>query len=362
MACCVPNSCKHYRIMHHNSFFAPRSHFIYLLIWLPLLLNMACSKTEGKPMASPNPPTVAVEKPIEKAKPALDSADYKRRLDALHVGDKSGNWLSLETPYPLVGALLPFNRVIAYYGNFYSKQMGVLGEYPEDEMLEMLKAEAEKWEQADSLTPVVPAIHYIAVTAQRSPGKAEKYRLRMPKSQIEKALTVAKKIDAIVILDIQIGLSSLEEELPQLDSFLSLPNVHLGIDPEFSMKTGARPGKKIGSFDAEDVNYAARYLAGLVKLYNLPPKLLIVHRFTKPMLTNYKDITPLPEVQIVVQMDGWGGKAKKKGTYRHVIYPEPVQFSGFKIFYKHDTKQAKQVMQPEEVLQLVPKPIYIQYQ
>ncbi len=292
----------------------------------------------------------------------LDTADYKSRFEALNIDDKSGKWLSLKAPYPNVGAILPFNRVIAYYGNFYSKRMGILGEYPEDEMLEMLQSEAKKWELADSLTPVVPAIHYIAVTAQRSPGKDEKYRQRMPKAQIEKALTIAKKIDAIVILDIQIGLSSLEEELPQLDSFLSMPNVHLGIDPEFSMKTGARPGKKIGSFDAEDVNYAASYLAGLVKLYNLPPKMLIVHRFTKPMLTNYEDITPLPEVQIVVQMDGWGGKAKKKGTYQHVIYPQPVQFSGFKIFYKHDTKKAKQVMQPEEVLQLVPKPIYIQYQ
>ncbi|MBK9017410.1 MAG: hypothetical protein IPM82_27060 [Saprospiraceae bacterium] len=348
--------------MHHGNVFSPQSRWFFLLFSFLLLINFACSKTEGSTTTSLKPPIGEATKPIEDTVLKLDTADYKSRFEALNADDKSGKWLSLKAPYPNVGAILPFNRVIAYYGNFYSKRMGILGEYPEDEMLEMLQSEAKKWELADSLTPVVPAIHYIAVTAQRSPGKNEKYRQRMPKAQIEKALTIAKKIDAIVILDIQIGLSSLEEELPQLDSFLSMPNVHLGIDPEFSMKTGARPGKKIGSFDAEDVNYAAKYLAGLVKLYNLPPKMLIVHRFTKPMLTNYEDITPLPEVQIVVQMDGWGGKAKKKGTYQHVIYPQPVQFSGFKIFYKHDTKKAKQVMQPEEVLQLVPKPIYIQYQ
>ena len=348
--------------MHHGNVISPQSRWFFLLFSFLLLINFACSKTEGSPTTSLKPPIAEDTKPIEDTVLKLYPADYKSRFVALYADVKSGKCLSLKAPYPNVGAILPFNRVIAYYGNFYSKRMGILGEYPEDEMLEMLQSEAKKWELADSLTPVVPAIHYIAVTAQRSPGKDEKYRQRMPKAQIEKALTIAKKIDAIVILDIQIGLSSLEEELPQLDSFLSMPNVHLGIDPEFSMKTGARPGKKIGSFDAEDVNYAASYLAGLVKLYNLPPKMLIVHRFTKPMLTNYEDITPLPEVQIVVQMDGWGGKAKKKGTYQHVIYPQPVQFSGFKIFYKHDTKKAKQVMQPEEVLQLVPKPIYIQYQ
>ena len=38
----------------------------------------------------------------------------------------------VKTVYPNAGALLPFNRIIAYYGNLYSKNMGVLGEYPED--------------------------------------------------------------------------------------------------------------------------------------------------------------------------------------------------------------------------------------
>ncbi len=350
--------------MLHVNFFSSQSRWLSLLCCLLFLINFACSETDGQPTASLRASFGEAAETVGDTLLKLDTADYKSRFEALNIGDKSGKWLSLKAPYPNVGAILPFKRVIAYYGNFYSKRMGILGELPEAEMLEKLKSEVEKWEQADSLTPVQPAIHYIAVTAQRSPGKDEKYRQRMSDAQIGKALAIAKKIDAIVILDIQIGLSSLEEELPHLDSFLSMPNVHLGIDPEFSMKTGDRPGKKIGSFDAEEVNYAARYLAGLVKLYKLPPKILIVHRFTKPMLTNYQNIKLLPEVQIVVQMDGWGGKAKKKGTYRQVIYPQPVQFSGFKIFYKNDIKKekAKQVMQPEEVLQLVPKPIYIQYQ
>lgn len=338
----------------------------WLALWCVFVVavNFACSESEGQPnITIAAPAKEEIIEPVPEV-PTLDSADYKSRFEALNAADTSGRWDSLKGPYPNVGALLPFNRVVAYYGNFYSKRMGILGELPEDEMLEKLKTEVNKWEQADSLTPVVPAIHYIAVTAQRNPGKDGKYRQHMPFAQIEKALRIAQRIDAIVILDIQIGLSSLAEELPRLDTFLSMPNVHLGIDPEFSMKTGARPGKKIGSFDAADVNYAAKYLAGLVKLNNLPPKMLIVHRFTKPMLTNYKDISLLPEVQVVVEMDGWGGKAKKRGTYRQVIYPEPVQFVGFKVFYKHDTRGGSsiEVMQPGEILQLVPKPIYIQYQ
>jgi hypothetical protein len=326
--------------------------------------SSSCAQTDGK---VPDAVILPVENTVEPTKPAppqLDSADYTKRFKALNGADSTSKWATLETPFPIVGAILPFKRVIAYYGNFYSKRMGILGELPEDEMLDSLKSESNKWELADPETPVMPAIHYIAVTAQRSPGKGGKYRQRMPFAHIEKALAMANKIDGILILDIQIGHSTLQEELTHLDTFLSMPNVHLGIDPEFSMKTGTRPGKKIGAFDAEDVNEAANYLAGLVKLKNLPPKILIVHRFTKPMLTNYEAIKLLPEVQIVIQMDGWGGKAKKRGTYRQVIYPEPVQFAGFKVFYKNDLKKPKSdmVMQPHEILELKPKPIYIQYQ
>ena len=81
------------------------------------------------------------------------------------------------------------------------------------------------------------------------------------------------------------------------------------------------------------------------------------------MLTNYQDIKPLPEVQIVMHMDGWGGKAKKIGTYKNFIYPEPVQFTGFKLFYKNDIlTPGTTLMTPTELLKLNPKPIYIQYQ
>jgi hypothetical protein len=99
--------------------------------------------------------------------------------------------------------------------------------------------------------------------------------------------------------------------MPEFEKFLALPNVHFGIDPEFSMKTGAKPGTVIGSFDAADINYATGYLAEVVKKYNLPPKMLVVHRFTRPMVTNYKQIKLRPEVQIIMDMDGWGPPAKR---------------------------------------------------
>jgi hypothetical protein len=130
------------------------------------------------------------------------------------------------------------------------------------------------------------------------------------------------------------------------------------------MKRGQVPGSAIGTFDAADINYASGYLAGLVREYGLPPKILIVHRFTKAMVTNYKKIETLPEVQIVMNMDGFGFPAKKINTYQRFIAGEPVQFTGFKLFYRQDTRDSRwpHLMQPEEILKLYPRPIYIQYQ
>lgn len=273
------------------------------------------------------------------------------------------NLWPVKTVYPNAGALLPFNRIVAYYGNLLSRKMGVLGEYDEEEMLAKLQGEVDKWNKADPSTPVIPALHYIAVVAQGSEGKDGKYRARMPHKEIDKVLAMAEKINAIVFLDIQVGFSTVESEIPLLKEYLKLPQVHLGIDPEFSMKSGIRPGKVVGTLDANDINFAANYLADIVKENNLTPKILVIHRYTQKMVTNYKLIKPLPEVQIVMHMDGWGGEAKKKNTYEQFIYKEPVQFTGFKLFYKNDIfDPGTVIMSPEDVLKLRPKPLYIQYQ
>ncbi len=287
--------------------------------------------------------------------------EFDRKLQHVTNGDTSGLW-PVKTEYPLDGALLPHKRILAYYGNLYSKQMGILGELPPDQMLQKLQEEVAAWQAADSVLEVVPALHYIAVTAQQSPGKGNKYRLRMPFHQIDSVLNMAKRIDALVFVDIQVGHSTLQEEVPQLVEYLKMPNVHLGIDPEFSMKGGQAPGKVIGSFDAADINYTTEYLAKLVREHNLPPKVLVIHRFTRNMVTNYKNIKTRPEVQIVMDMDGWGAPSLKYSTYKQFIYREPVEFTGFKIFYKNDTKNNSRLLTPQEVLALKPQPVYIQYQ
>jgi hypothetical protein len=366
--------------------------FFYISGFFGDVVSYDSSKAEDTTATSPS----KLETPVVPIIPPLDTGVYDQKLIAIANNppdpiiyntikttekDKNGKTITktskvpldpqpikthlwpVQTVYPNAGAILPFSRIIAYYGNLYSTKMGVLGEYPPEVMLQKLEAEVQKWQEADPATPVIPALHYIAVVAQGSPGASGMYRARMPDTEIDKVLALAAKINGIVFLDLQVGLSNVQTEVPLLEKYLKMPNVHLAIDPEFSMKTGARPGKVVGTLDAADINFASNYLANLVRNNNLTPKILIIHRYTQKMVTNYKQIKTMPEVQIIMNMDGWGGASKKVGTYRNFIYPEPVQFTGFKLFYKNDLWNPGSVMMsPADLLKLNPRPIYIQYQ
>jgi hypothetical protein len=269
----------------------------------------------------------------------------------------------VKCPPPLPGAILPGKRIVAYYGNPLSKRMGALGEYPKDEMLRRLKGEAAKWQAADPSMPVQPALHLIAVVAQGDPGKAGKYRMIMPDATINQVYGWAKEAGAILFIDIQTGHDDIRTILPRFEWLLKNPDVHLGIDPEFNLiKSGKKPGTKIGTYDAADINYVSGYLQGLVKKYNLPPKVFTVHRFTRNGVTNAKGIVLRPEVQMVMHMDGWGAPWLKRDSYKDYIVAEPVQYTGFKLFYHNDTKKGDPLMTPQDLLKLHPKPVYIQYQ
>ncbi|MDO5524138.1 MAG: hypothetical protein Q4G48_08870 [Bacteroidia bacterium] len=336
-----------------------------------LVLVLTISACNGKSGSATKNETDSVSVDTEETKEQeqpkvlepVDEADYVQRMKQNANGDTTGLWPVQNQPAPLQGAILPYKRVVAYYGNLYSKQMGALGEYPPEEMWQRLNKEVDAWNAADPQTPAVPAVHYIASVAQPHPTPDGGYRFRMPDSQIDSAMAIAKMHDALLFLDLQVGHSTVQKEVPAFEKYLLLPHVHLGIDPEFSMKDGSVPGRKIGTFDAEDINFTSEYLAKLVREHNLPPKMLVVHRFTRKMVTNYQNIILRPEVQVVIDMDGFGRPELKYSTYESFVRKKPVQFTGFKLFYKNDIKQSpNHLLTPEELLKLQPIPVYIQYQ
>ncbi len=291
---------------------------------------------------------------------SLGPSSGERHLAFRGMGSDLDSLWPPKMPAPLPGSILPAKRIIAFYGNPLSKRMGILGEFETEDMLARLDREVAEWNRLDPQHPVQPALHLIAVVANPTPGRDGMYRSRMDSALVEKVYGWAKRKNAIMFVDVQVGHSTVQQELPALERFLKRPEVHLGIDPEFSMKDGTRPGKKIGSYDATDVNFAAHYLAGLVDKYKLPPKILVVHRFTKKGVTNVSTIKLDPRVQIVMHMDGFGPPWLKRDSFFSYVKREPVQFAGWKQFTK--TKNDNPATTRESILRLWPTPMYIQLQ
>ena len=330
----------------------------------------------GVPPATANTPSAAtptdaaVATPVAgdsvrpRLAPGRPTKDATSFAAAIRAGArKEATWP--KGPAPLAGALLPKNRIIAYYGNPHSKKMGVIGEYPEQQMLGMLDRTVAAWKAADPKTPVIPAIHLVSVVAQGAPGSDGMWRRRETPEMIERTYKWAKDKKGILFLDIQASHSTLQQEVPPLLKYLERPDVHLGVDPEFFMhydKEGVRPSAKIGTMMAADINYVIRTLDKLVADKNLPPKILVVHRFTKRMVPDAENIRPTPRVQVVMHMDGWGPPWLKFDSYRDYIVDHPVQFTGFKLFYHNDTKKGDALLTPSELLQLRPRLSYVQYQ
>jgi hypothetical protein len=291
-------------------------------------------------------------------------ADSFSLVASIRTGLTTPGW-PVKTPALEAGSILPAKRIVAFYGNPLSKKMGILGEIPYDQMLAKLDTVAASWRAADPSMPVQPALHLIVSVAQGQPGKDGMYRQRSDPDLIEKIYGMAHARGWITILDIQAGKSTIDSELPVILPFLQRPDVHLGVDPEFYMhynREGRIPGSKIGAMDARDVNYLIDQLGELVTKYHLPPKVLIVHRFTSNMLQNADKIKLDPRVQVVINMDGWGQPWLKFDTYAKCEASEPVEYTGFKLFFHNDTKKGDKLLSPTEVLALRPRPVYIQYQ
>lgn len=310
------------------------------------------------------PPDSAILIQLATQPKSRTKADSISLVSSIRTGLRNPSW-PVKTPSLLPGSMLPAKRIVAFYGNPLSKKMGILGELPPDQMLGKFDSVVAQWRSADPSTPVQPALHLIVSVAQRLPGKDGMYRQRSDPGLIEKVYGWARSKGAITILDIQAGKSTIDSELPRLIPFLSRPDVHLGLDPEFYMhynREGRVPSTKIGAMDARDVNYAIDQLAALVTKYHLPPKVLIVHRFTTNMLQHASEIKLDPRVQVVINMDGWGQPWYKFDTYARCEAAEPVEYTGFKLFFHNDTRKGDPILSPREVLALRPRPMYIQYQ
>ena len=257
----------------------------------------------------------------------------------------------------LAGSLLETHLMVTWYGNPHSRRMGVLGESEGAERAEALRRQAHAFVPLTK-KKVLPAYHLVAVVAQNTSQGDGKWRRRESSAVITSLLEEARSYGFALVLDVQPGRATVEEEIEHLKPFLIEPDVHLALDPEFDMSEGQRPGRELGHMHASDVNAALDVLEGIVNDLKLPPKALIVHQFTVGMLPDKEKIRLRPRIDLVLDMDGFGAQPLKRATYRTVMRQFALPFAGFKLFYRQDTN----LFDPSAVMQLTPVPSVIIYQ
>lgn len=254
--------------------------------------------------------------------------------------------------------LLPTYRILSYYGFPGEVNMGVLGEYEMPELLAKLEAQAAEYEAIDD-RPYKLAFEVIASVAQGWEGDDGDYLAYIGTDLLQQYIDFTAENGLLLILDVQFGQRSIEQEIEAMEPYLKYPHVQLALDPEFAVNDGEIPGTVIGEIDAADVLYAQQELARISAENGLPPKLLIVHQFTDSSITNRETIEQIPGVQFVLEVDGFGTPDEKRSTYAVLTSGEGFDFHGFKLWYNG---QDSPIMTPEEVLALEPQPDLIIYQ
>lgn len=260
---------------------------------------------------------------------------------------------------PVTGdSLVPNYRILSYYGFPGEPNMGVLGEYDMQTLLDKLEAQAADYEAVDD-RPYKLAFEVIASVAQQWEGDDGDYLAYIGEEQLQEYIDFTAANDLLLILDVQFGHRTVQDEIAAMEPYLKYPHVQLALDPEFAVGGDDVPGSVIGSIDAADVTYAQNELARISAENGIPPKLLIVHQFNVESITNPEQIQPVPGVQLILEVDGFGTPDEKRSTYAVLTGGGLFEFHGFKLWYNG---QDDPIMTPDEVLALDPQPDLIIYQ
>ena len=252
--------------------------------------------------------------------------------------------------------ILPDQRVVAFYGAPQDDELGILGIGPPRRAARRLERQARPYSRRGR--PVLPAFELIAAIVTTDPGDGGDHSTRQDPATIRRYLRVARAHRMLLLLDIQPGYAPFLQEAKALERWLKEPDVGLALDPEWSLEPPLLPAQEIGSTDAATVNEVSRYLSGIVRRYDLPQKLLVVHRFTGDMIRNEDELERDPGVALVVNVDGFGDQPNKISKYREFTRDPRRSHNGFKLFYNEDVN----LMRPKQVLRLRPEPDLVVYE
>jgi hypothetical protein len=261
--------------------------------------------------------------------------------------------------------------VVGYYGRPGTSSLGILGEHSIEELMPIIKAKADEYDQLNGDQKVSPAFHLIYGLAAGDPGRDKKYLLPLSNEKLMAYINAAQSNGFLVIIDTQLGAMTPLEAIKPVLKYLKYSSVHLAIDPEFEVHgLDIRPGKVIGHVTGEQINEVQSAMSDFMKENEISDdKILIVHQFTQNMVTEKEAIKPFDQIDLVMNLDGHGSPELKVNIYNQ-LYTSHVSSKvagGFKLFFQEDKPTMmtpKQALGMESVgkYKIEAAPKYINYQ
>ncbi len=287
--------------------------------------------------------------------PRLGATGAVSMADAFGLGGLPG----LRAPNP-GGAPLPSpverDLVVSYYGAPQTPSMGILGQYAPEDAANQLADRAARFRFLTRSWHVLPALHLVYAVAQPNAGAGSLQYL--DDRTVRQFIDLARRRGFVTILDLQIGHSDPLAEVQRVLPYLSEPDVFVALDPEFALPDQTKPGEQIGSIDAAEINAVQWYLGALSQQLRLPKKMLIVHQFEGYMITHPEAIERRSDVDLVIDMDGYGPADIKEAKYHTYSAAAYAPYGGIKIFLQHDTDPLTEA----SLLALKPRPVLVVYQ
>lgn len=229
-------------------------------------------------------------------------------------------------------------QVVSFYGYPDVPVMGRLGAFADPAgAIEAVRAVAAEYDRLNGARDVIPALHLIVSVAQPTPMEDGSYLARLDREVIRSYVEATASGGVLLFLDIQVGWADPLREVRRYAWALREPHVHLALDPEFATRPmQAAPGQVIGALSADDVNRVQHYLGGIARSRLLPRKILVLHQFMDHMLEDTDRYDAVEDVEISVDMDGYGGPWPKLSKYDRYALGDYSERPAIKLFYGWD--------------------------
>ncbi|MDR3247904.1 MAG: hypothetical protein LBT39_03870 [Treponema sp.] len=256
-------------------------------------------------------------------------------------------------------SILLNNDIVAFYGHPKSRNMGILGRYPIEELDAMLTKLAAEYAAANGGRGVRKAFYIIFGTVWPE-GEIGIINAELLTTWVEYGV----EHDILIFIDHQIGrydpINSLKRMLP----WLKYPNVHLALDPEWRT---TKPMQEIGTVSAAEINQAQKVMEEYIVENKIPgERLLVIHQFNWRMISSREKVeSNFERVRLVHCADGFGSPRLKRDSYAFNAQARNIPIKGFKLFYNFGIPGAgydSPLLSPAEVYALNPRPYLIMYQ